>query len=192
MQDSRTALLSLLIKLSYREGQFTLASGATSDYYIDCRATTLNAKGAFYTGHIVLNTIRQQGWNADAIGGMTLGADPIVVSVALLSAGDGRAIDGFLVRKAEKQHGTQRRIEGFLRPAANVVVVDDVCTTGGSTIQAIEATREAGMQVVGVICLVEREASGMENIRAAVPGVPVLSIFKVQDLRDHLRASSQR
>jgi orotate phosphoribosyltransferase len=193
MQDPRTALLSLLIKLSYREGHFTLASGATSDYYIDCRATTLSGEGARLTGRIVLDTIRQQGWKADAIGGMTLGADPIVISVALLSAQDtsGTPIDGFLVRKAEKQHGTQRRIEGFLRPAANVVVVDDVCTTGGSTIQAIEATREVGMQVSGVICLVEREASGMENIRAAVPGVPVLSMFRVQDLRDHLRKSGQ-
>jgi orotate phosphoribosyltransferase len=122
---------------------------------------------------------------------MTLGADPIVVSVSVLSAQAGNPIHGFLVRKAEKQHGTQRRIEGFLRPGAKVVVVDDVCTTGGSTIQAVEATREAGMQVVGVICLVEREASGMENIRAVVPGVSVLSIFKVQDLRDRLRRSKE-
>ena len=92
-------------------------------------------------------------------------------------------IQGFLVRKAEKTHGTGRRIEGFLKPGANVVIVDDVCTTGGSTITAIEATREAGMNVAGVLCLVDREQGGRAHIEATVPGVPFLSVFTATDVR---------
>ncbi|MBV9669924.1 MAG: orotate phosphoribosyltransferase, partial [Acidobacteriales bacterium] len=180
-----------LVTQSYKEGQFTLASGATSDYYIDCRATTLHARGAWLTGRVVLDTIRQLGWEPDAVGGLTLGADPIVVATSLLSAQDhavvgssaGKPISGFLVRKAEKQHGMQRRLEGFLKPGASVVVVDDVCTTGGSTIQAIEAVADAEMKVLGVICLVERQAEGIRNIEERVRPAPVLSIFTVDDLR---------
>ena len=191
MLDARQELLELLVTLSYKEGSFTLASGAHSDYYIDCRATTLDARGAWLTGRVVLDLIRQHGWEPDAIGGMTLGADPMVISTALLSAQDlavvgesaGKAIQGFLVRKAEKAHGTQRRIEGFSQAGARVVVVDDVCTTGGSTLQALEAVRAAGMVPMAVICLVERERSGMDNIAAAVDGAPVLSVFTVPDLR---------
>jgi orotate phosphoribosyltransferase len=191
MQDARSALLQLLVRLSYKEGDFTLSSGAKSDYYIDCRATTLSAEGAHLTGRVVLDTIRQHGWQPDAIGGMTLGADPIVISVSLLSAQEANAhrpIDGFLVRKAEKAHGMQRRVEGFSRPGAKVIVVDDVCTTGGSTIQAIEAVRAAGMEVVGVVVLVEREASGMANIEAVASPARVASVFTVPDLRAQYRA----
>ncbi len=135
MASARQDLLRLLASKSFRLGEFKLSSGGTSDYYIDCRTTTLAAKGARLTGQVVLDEIRSRNWKPRAIGGLTMGADPIVVAVSLASG----EVDGFLVRKVEKQHGTGRRIEGFQEKGARVVIVDDVCTTGASTIQAIEA-----------------------------------------------------
>src|ERR1043166_9273158 len=156
MPSARQELLSLLATKSFRLGEFKLSSGGTSDYYIDCRTTTLDARGAQLTGQVFLEEIRARGWNPQAIGGLTMGADPIVVAVAVVSG----AIHGFLVRKAEKQHGTGQRIEGFRENGARVVIVDDVCTTGASTVQAIEAARDFGFEVIGVMCLVEREEAG--------------------------------
>src|SRR5437764_5118585 len=142
--NSRKQLLAMLAEKSFRLGQFTLSSGGTSDYYVDCRLTTLDANGAQFTGETVLDEIEARGWNADAIGGLTMGADPIVVATSVISAQQGRPIHGFLVRKAEKTHGTGQRVEGFRDKPARVVIVDDVCTTGASTVQAIEAAREFG------------------------------------------------
>src|ERR1700681_4098326 len=129
MDSSRQKLLRLLAVKSFRLGEFKLSSGGRSDYYIDCRTTTLAARGARLTGQVFLEEIRSRGWNPRAIGGLTLGADPIVVAVAVVSG----EMDGFLVRKAEKQHGTGQRIEGFREKGARVVIVDDVCTPGSST-----------------------------------------------------------
>ena len=150
----------MLAEKSFRLGEFKLSSGGTSDYYIDCRLTTLDATGALLTGETVLEEIRDRGWQADAIGGLTMGADPIVVATSVISAQQGKPINGFLVRKAEKAHGTGQRIEGFRQKAARVVIVDDVCTTGASTVQAIEAAREFGFEISGVLCLVERQEAG--------------------------------
>ncbi|HVO64617.1 MAG TPA: orotate phosphoribosyltransferase [Terriglobales bacterium] len=181
MSVAREELVRLLAEKSFRLGQFKLASGGTSDYYIDCRATTLDARGAQLTGEVFLEEIRARNWKPVAIGGLTMGADPIVVAVAVVSG----SIDGFLVRKAEKQHGTGQRIEGFRQKGARVVVVDDVCTTGGSTVQAIEAAREFGFDVVGVMCLVEREeAKGRANVEKAAGGVPFVSIFTSREVRE--------
>jgi orotate phosphoribosyltransferase len=184
MSSARQDLLRQLAAKSFRLGQFKLSSGATSDYYIDCRTTTLAAKGARLTGQVVLDEIRARGWRPKAVGGLTMGADPIVVAVSVAS-GD---IDGFLVRKAEKEHGTGQRIEGYREKGARVVIVDDVCTTGASTIQAIEAAREFGFQVVGVLCLVERqEAGGRPNVEKAAAPAPFVSIFTASDVRkEHL------
>jgi orotate phosphoribosyltransferase len=184
MASARQDLLRLLASKSFRLGQFKLSSGGTSDYYIDCRTTTLSAKGARLTGQVVLDEIKHRLWKAKAIGGLTMGADPIVVAVSVAS-GD---LDGFLVRKAEKQHGTGRRIEGFQEKGARVVIVDDVCTTGSSTIQAIEAAREFGFEVVGVLCLVEREeAGGRPNVERAAAPAPFVSVFTASDVRrEHL------
>jgi len=187
--DNRTALLNLIATLSFRLGDFTLASGQKSDYYIDCRITTLHAEGGRLSGLLLHDIIRERFPHAEAVGGLTMGADPLVSNTASASAWrrlDDPAIplvNGFLVRKAEKAHGTGRRIEGFLKPGANVVIVDDVCTTGGSTITAIEATKEAGMNVVGVLCLVDREQGGRENIEAAAPNAPFHSVFTANDVR---------
>ena len=155
--SAREQLLNLVAIQSFRLGSFTLSSGLKSDYYIDCRTTTLHAQGAELTGRAFLELIRQKEWSPQAIGGLTLGADPIVSAVAVLSAQAKTPIHGFLVRKAEKVHGMGQRIEGFQEKGARVVIVDDVCTTGNSTIQAIQAAREYGFKVVGVACLVERE-----------------------------------
>jgi orotate phosphoribosyltransferase len=180
MDSARQKLLSKLAQKSFRLGEFKLSSGGTSDYYIDCRATTLDARGAKLTGEVFTEEIRQRGWKPQAIGGLTMGADPIVVAVSVVS-GD---IEGFLVRKAEKQHGTGQRIEGFREKGARVVIVDDVCTTGASTVQAIEAAREFGFEIVGVMCLVEREeANGRPNVEKAAAQAPFISIFTAKDVR---------
>src|SRR5580700_11416092 len=180
MSSARQDLLRLLAAKSFRLGQFKLSSGATSDYYVDCRTTTLSAKGSRLTGQVFLDEIRTRGWKAKAIGGLTMGADPIVVAVVVTSG----ELQGFLVRKAEKQHGTGRRIEGFQEKGARVVIVDDVCTTGASTIQAIEAAREFGFEVAGVMCLVEREeAHGRPSVEKAAAPAPFVAIFTASEVR---------
>ncbi len=178
----------MLAHKSFRLGEFQLSSGGTSDYYIDCRATTLDARGAQLVGEVFLDEIREQGWEADAIGGLTMGADPIVVAVAVTSG----TMHGFLVRKAEKQHGTGQRIEGFREKGARVVIVDDVCTTGSSTMQAIEAAREFGFEVVGAMCLVERQdAHGRPNVEKAAAPANFIAIFTATDVRkEHLALST--
>ncbi len=199
MTEPRDQLLELLAERSFKLGQFKLSSGGTSDYYIDCRTTTLHAEGARLVGRVVLDKIKHRGWQPQGIGGMTLGADPIVTAVSLLSAQSVQTrfpartkdfdrepfyIHGFLVRKAEKEHGTGRRIEGFQEKDAKVVIVDDVCTTGASTVAAIEAAKAAGMKVMGVIVLVEREeAGGRANIEKAAGNAEFIPIFKASEIR---------
>jgi orotate phosphoribosyltransferase len=204
--STRNSLLDLIADLSFKLGDFTLASGQHSDYYIDCRITTLHAEGGRLAGLLLLDLIREHCPEAVAVGGLTMGADPLVSNTASASAweladfrefqeldpeedhGDEPALlQGFLVRKAEKAHGTGRRIEGFLQAGASVVIVDDVCTTGGSTILALEAARTAGMKVVGVFCLVDREQGGRAMIEAALKDsptrVPFVSAFTANDVR---------
>ena len=189
--NSRAQLLKLLAEKSFRLGQFKLSSGGTSDYYIDCRLTTLDATGALLTGETVLQEIEHRGWQAKAIGGLTMGADPIVVATSVISAQQGKPINGFLVRKAEKTHGTGQRVEGFRDKSAKVVIVDDVCTTGASTVQAIEAAREYGFEVVGVLCLVEREeAGGRVNVEKAAAPAPFVALFTANDVRaEHMNSA---
>lgn len=186
--SARQELLRLLASKSFRLGEFKLSSGAISDYYVDCRTTTLDAKGARLTGQVFLDEIRARGWHPEAIGGLTLGADPIVVAVAVVGQ-----MDGFLVRKTEKEHGTGQRIEGFRKRGARVVIVDDVCTTGASTVQAIEAARAFGFQVAGTMCLVERqEAGGRTNVEKASAPAQFVAIFTANDVRqEHLRQNDE-
>jgi len=180
MHSSRQQLLALLAEKSFRLGEFKLSSGGKSDYYIDCRTTTLDAKGSRLTGEVFLDEIRRREWQPQATGGLTMGADPIVVAVSVVSG----ELSGFLVRKADKQHGTGQRIEGFRHKGARVVIVDDVCTTGTSTVQAIEAAREFGFEIVGTMCLVEREeAKGRSNVEKAAAPAPFVSIFTANDVR---------
>lgn len=186
-QSPRAALLDLLAALSFTPGDFVLASGQHSDYYIDCRITTLNAEGGRLAGIVLLDLIREHFPTAEAVGGLTMGADPLVSNTASASAWEAAdhaefleldpeedhgpaptLLHGFLIRKTEKVHGTGRRLEGFLKPGADVIIVDDVCTTGGSTIMAIEATRAAGMNVIGVLTLVDREQGGRASVERAL------------------------
>ena len=183
--NHRDELLSLLAEKSFALGQFKLSSGGTSDYYIDCRVTSLCVVGALFLGLVFLNEIRNRGWNPQAIGGLTMGADPIVTAVSIASVLDGTGeVEGFLVRKAEKEHGMKNRIEGFKARGARVVIVDDVCTTGASTIQAIAAARDFGFEIAGVMCLVERlEAMGRPAVESEAGGVPFVSVFTSDDVR---------
>lgn len=190
MPTYRDSLLALLARTSFRLGEFTLSSGAKSDYYIDCRTTTLHAEGGRLTGLALLDLLHHHKLKPAAVGGLTLGADPIVSNLATASAWYAQEhhgamlIHGFLVRKSEKDHGTGRRIEGFLEKGAPVVVVDDVCTTGASTITAIQAAQQAGMNVIAVICLVEREeAQGRTAVEAASNGAPFLRLFTADEVR---------
>jgi orotate phosphoribosyltransferase len=180
MTAARQELLRLLASKSFRRGDFKLSSGASSDYYVDCRTTTLDAQGARLTGLVFLEEIRAQGWKPQAIGGLTMGADPIVTAVSVTSG----ELDGFLVRKAEKQHGTGHRIEGFREKGARVVVVDDVCTTGASTVQAIEASRDFGFEIIGAMCLVERQESrGRTSVEKAAAPARFVAIFNADEVR---------
>src|SRR6202049_79228 len=180
MHSARQKLLSTLAQKPFRLGEFKPSSGGTSDYYIDCRSTTLDAKGSRLTGEVFTEKIGQRGWKPAAVGGLTMGAEPIVTAVSVVSG----ALNGFLVRKAEKQHGTGQRIEGFREKGARVVIVDDVCTTGASTVQAIEAAREFGFEIAGVMCLVAREeAKGRPSVEKAAAGAPFSSVFTASDVR---------
>jgi orotate phosphoribosyltransferase len=195
-QSYAQQLLALLARTSFKLGQFKLSSGGTSDYYIDCRTTTLHAEGGRLTGHAILELLERHGIEAEAVGGLTMGADPIVSNVATASAWRAQKqpgaplLQGFLVRKAEKAHGTGRRIEGFCREGARVVIVDDVCTTGASTIAALEAAKEAGMIVAAVVCIVEREeANGRPAVEAAAEAAPFLRLFSANDVRaEHIKS----
>ena len=199
-------LLTLLARTSFKLGEFKLSSGGTSDYYIDCRTTTLHAEGGRLTGHAILDLLEANHIDAEAVGGLTMGADPIVSNVAtasvrrlistlgpsrggVISEYEGQLLHGFLVRKAEKAHGTGRRIEGFCRTGARVVIVDDVCTTGSSTIAAIEAAKEAGMTVAAVVCIVEREeANGRPAVESAAAPAPFLHLFTANEVRaEHVK-----
>ena len=188
-------LLAFLARTSFKLGQFKLSSGGTSDYYIDCRTTTLHAEGGRLTGHAILELLEASRIEAEAVGGLTMGADPIVSNVATASAWRAQShpgsplLHGFLVRKAEKAHGTGRRIEGFCRAGARVVIVDDVCTTGASTIAAIEAAKEAGMKVAAVVCIVEREeANGRPAVESAAAPAPFLRLFTASEVRaEHVK-----
>jgi orotate phosphoribosyltransferase len=167
----RDRLKQVLLAKSIQRGNFVLTSGKTSNYYLDARLTTLDAEGSFCAGMAVLELLKTLSSYPKAIGGLTMGADPIVAVVAALSHQQGGPpVAGFLVRKEPKKHGTQQYIEGWQGKAGDpVVVVDDVCTTGGSTLKAIEQAQRAGYHIVAAICLVDREEGGREAIEKHCP-----------------------
>lgn len=179
----KARLLELLREHSFREGDFVLASGKRSSFYVDVRRTALTAEGARLIGDLLLDLIEASGWQCSGAGGMTLGADPLATAVAIASFDRGRPISSFIVRKEAKEHGGARQIEvaGTLADGAAVVVLDDTVTTGGSTVRAIEAVRAAGYVVVGAACVVDREEGGAAALDRV--GVPLRSLFTVSDLR---------
>lgn len=174
MPPSPTALsilIALLATRSAKRGDFVLASGRRSSLYVDCRLTTMSPEGQLVIGRLALAALNATGWPVDAVGGLTLGADPISYAIAHASAlaaerGEGQMVRAFTVRKEAKQHGTAKLIEGPFVRGDRVVVVEDVITTGGSALKAVEAVKAAGGTVVGVLALVDREEGGREAIEA--------------------------
>jgi orotate phosphoribosyltransferase len=164
--DYPQRLKKRLREKSLFRGEVTLSSGKKSNYYMDCRLTTLDPEGSVLVAHSILELLAAKGVRAQAIGGMSIGADPVVSSVSALSYLQSRPLRGFLVRKERKEHGMQKRIEGLETGAVrDVVIVDDVCTTGKSTFEAIEAAEAEGMKVVAVISVVDREEGGSDDLR---------------------------
>ncbi|MEO8200904.1 MAG: orotate phosphoribosyltransferase, partial [Gemmatimonadota bacterium] len=159
--SDKSDLVRLLQARSIRRGDFVLASGARSSYYIDARLTTMSAEGLAVIGRLGLNAIRYAEWDVSAVGGLTMGADPVAYAIAAASVGQGAGqIDAFSVRKEVKEHGTGRRIEGNFSAGARVVVVEDVITSGGSARKAAESVVAEGGEVVGIIAVVDREEGG--------------------------------
>jgi orotate phosphoribosyltransferase len=169
--DYKKRLKDLLQRKSIVWGKVKLASGQESDYYFDCKLTTLDPEGAFLTAHALLDLLESQGIEADAIGGPPIGAHPIVSAVAAVSylrskEGKGRPLPAFLIRKQPKAHGLEKQIEGLdVKKIRDVVIVDDVCTKGESTLEALKIIEDAGLRVAAVLSVVDREAGGSEKLR---------------------------
>jgi len=177
----RDRLMQVLVARSVRLGDFTLASGAKSSYYIDARTTTMSAEGQKLVGLVASALIRERGLKPTHVGGLTLGADPIAYAIAHRSALDGgRPIDAFTVRKRAKDHGTGQRIEGGLPANAKCLIIEDTITTGKSTLEAVEAVRSHGATIVGVLALVNRSAGAEAFYQGQ--GLPLLSVFTGEEL----------
>ncbi len=180
-------LVRVIREKSYREGDFTLASGQKSKFYIDMKATTLDPEGADLLGRFAVEVLekygRESGRKIEGVGGLTLGADPIATAVSLSAYRSGTRWPAFIVRKEAKGHGTGQYVEGKenLRPGAQVIVLEDVVTTGGSSVKAIERLRGEGYTPVAVLTVVDREAGGEEAFKKM--GVDFLSLVKLSDLR---------
>jgi orotate phosphoribosyltransferase len=184
VSDPRSAergqLIDLLKARSVLLGDFVLASGRRSSYYIDCRRTTMHAEGLRLVGHLGLAAIRARGWRPDLVGGLTLGADPVAHALAVASCTDPPLVSAFTVRKAAKTHGAGQRIEGCFEPGAAVVVVEDVITTGGSALEAVRVVRDEGGAVLGVLAVVDRDEGGRAALEAA--GLATEALVRVGEL----------
>ena len=191
--DHKDQLRQLLRRKSLVRGKFTLASGKASDYYIDCKLTTLDPEGAFLTGYTVLELLEEKGIQADAIGGPPIGAHPIVSAVAAVSyfrakvEGKGKPLPAFLIREQHKAYGRQKQIEGVdLKEISKDVIIDEVCTTGKSTREALKVVEDAGLQVVAVLSLVDREEGGSEKLRQHYNYLPIFTARELRQLDDQV------
>jgi orotate phosphoribosyltransferase len=174
------ALRRLLLERSVRRGDFVLSSGQRSPYYIDCRLTTMSAKGMVLIGRMGWEAIRRMGWRPRAVGGLTMGADPVAYAIAAASRGTELEVDGFSVRKEAKGHGTGRLIEGNFGAGDSVVVIEDVITTGGSAVRAVDAVRREGGNVLGVLAVVDREEGGRQALEGQ--GMNVVALTTAREL----------
>ena len=175
-----SALITLLAERSAKRGRFKLASGRESDFYVDARLTTMSPEGLALIGPLALSALRKAGWEVDAIGGLTLGADPISYAISYASAASAHPLRAFTVRKEPKAHGTGKLLEGPVGEGDRVVVIEDVITTGGSALRAIDAVRNAKASVTGVLALVDREEGGRQAIEHT--GVSVVSLVTASQI----------
>lgn len=178
----RERLRELLLERSVKRGDFVLSSGVRSSYYVDCRTTATSAEGQALIGRLGLAALRATGWKPDAVGGLTMGADPVAYAIAHASWLAGTAVDAFTVRKQPKEHGTAKRIEGNFRAGSRALVIEDVITSGGSALQACDAVEAEGGSVAGVLAIIDREVGGVAAIERR--GYPVVSLFRISELLD--------
>ena len=177
-------LVRLLATRSAKRGNFTLASGRQSTLYIDARLTTMTPEGQQLIGRLGLAALDDARWQADAVGGLTLGADPIAYAICHASATSARPVRSFTVRKEAKAHGTGKLVEGPLQPGDHAVIIEDVITTGGSASRACEAVRAAGVTILGILALVDREEGGREHLESQ--GYMVRSLTRASDILPHV------
>lgn len=179
----RTELLRLIRELAYREGDFTLASGKKSAYYVDLRLVTMHQRGSVLTGVLFYDAVKEVLLGREDVGmtGMTMGADPIITATAVIAELEGAVLHPFYTRKEAKGHGTGRALEGYLEPVKKAVVVEDVSTTGGSAMKTVRFVRDAGIEPLLVTVLLDRMEGARENVEAA--GLSFESIFTIEDLR---------
>jgi orotate phosphoribosyltransferase len=182
----RDALVALLAARSARRGTFTLASGRVSDFYVDCRLTTMSPDGLVLVGPLAHALVIQSGWTVDSVGGLTMGADPVSYAIAYASALAQTPLRCFAVRKEAKGHGMGKRIEGSFLPGDRVVVIEDSMTTGGSALNAAAAIKAEGGTVVGALTLVDREEGAREALERE--GIPLLAFTTAAELKQHLPA----
>ncbi|MDJ0631799.1 MAG: orotate phosphoribosyltransferase [Xenococcaceae cyanobacterium MO_188.B29] len=181
-QQLRQNLLSLLTKFAYQEGNFTLSSGAKSSYYINCKQVTLRADGALIIGRLLFSLLPE---NTQAVAGLTLGADPLVSAVSVVSAYENKSIPALIIRKEPKGHGTKAYLEGpTLEPGARVVVLEDVVTTGRSAMLAVERLQAAGYHVEQIMALVDRQQGGAELYQSK--GLKFQSLFSIAELQEYI------
>jgi len=178
--SERERLLQLLRERSFQVGDFVLSSGVRSKYYIDCRKTTMHAEGQVLVGRLGWQLIEESGLNPETVGGLTMGADPVSYAIAYTSWLAGTPVHAFSVRKATKEHGTGRRIEGCFVAGQRVIVIEDAITSGGSALEACAAVEAEGGIVVGVLAIVDRESGGRQAIEAR--GYRVISMFVASEL----------
>ncbi len=183
--DFRERLFKLLYEKAYKKGKFILTSGKESDFYIDCRPVTLHPEGAYLVGKLLFERLRSSLGKLQGVGGMTLGADPIATAVSLISYLEGSPIHAFLIRKEPKKHGRGLWVEGIqnLPEESEVAIVEDVVTTGGSTLRAIERAKEEGLRITRVLAIVDRDEGGTENLKAN--GYSLESLFTRHDFVKH-------
>ena len=168
----KTELIDMLCRKSFKfseEPIYKLVSGRLSQFYVNCKPVTLSARGIFLAGHLIFEAIQDE--NLSGVGGLTFGADPLAVAAAFASELNGKPLNAFSIRKTRKDHGIVRWIEGDIRPGERVAIIDDVATTGGSTIKAIERAQSEGLDVIKAVILVDRQEGGLDNIRKLVSNV---------------------
>lgn len=183
----RDALVQLLAARSARRGTFTLASGRVSDFYVDCRLTTMSPDGLVLVGPLAHAMLIDSAWKVDSVGGLTMGADPVSYAIAYASAQAGAPIRCFAVRKQVKDHGMGKRIEGSFRRGDRVVVIEDSMTTGGSALNAAAAIRREGGEVIGALTLVDREEGAREAL--AAEGIPLIAFTTAAELKQQILAT---